>query len=80
MKARYAGTCIICEGSINPGDQIMWVQHEGAWHMGCTEMHAQGSDKPGDLYYIPNLAERLANLHAHEEIDNRPCVDAEVNL
>ncbi len=44
ITAKYNGECVLCNGRILSGDEIVWEKGEGAAHASCAE----GDDPPPD--------------------------------
>lgn len=39
MKAKYNGTCPICQGHISKGSEVYYRKGAGVWHVLCPEGH-----------------------------------------
>jgi hypothetical protein len=35
VRARWPGTCLVCEGAIVPGQHVLWNRKRGAQHVKC---------------------------------------------
>ncbi len=43
MSAKFAGTCIECNGAIDRGESILWNKKNGAKHKDCPVMNNDNS-------------------------------------
>ena len=78
MAARFPGECALCEGSIQAGDQIIFIPGDGAYHVDCWENYS----RPVSAGISPaELEERLhsfSSLPPEESIQRKRELAAEL--
>lgn len=44
ITSQYDGKCVVCEGPIKKGDQVVYKKGKGAWHPTCDPRAGDGAD------------------------------------
>lgn len=53
MKAKYAGTCLVCRRPIRKGDDIVYERNAGAAHEACDKVGAIRDGDDEDIGALP---------------------------